>query len=90
MSIFRKTNGNSLNSLYSQNKEPYVIGICGGSSSGKTTIATNICQNLNVKWASIVKMDSFYKVLSEEEQDAANRGDYDFDSPGNKKFKQPL
>lgn len=62
-------------------REPYVIGICGGSASGKTTVATNICQNINLKWVSIVNLDSFYKVLTEEQHDAANRGEYDFDSP---------
>ena len=45
-------------------KEAFVIGICGGSASGKTTVAQNIVQKLNVPWVTLLCMDSFYKVLS--------------------------
>lgn len=73
-----------------QHKEAYVIGICGGSGSGKTTVASNISQNIKLKWVSIVSLDSFYKVLSEEQHDIANRGEYDFDSPGTQFHSQTL
>ena len=39
-----------------------LIGICGGSASGKTTVARNIIQALDVQWVSLLSMDSFYKV----------------------------
>ncbi|VDN99594.1 unnamed protein product [Rodentolepis nana] len=59
----------------------FVVGICGGSSSGKTTVAQKIIEKLNVSWVSILSMDSYYKVLSEEEKLLAKEGRYDFDHP---------
>ena len=40
----------------------YVLGICGGSASGKTTVAKKIIEALDVPWVSLLSMDSFYKV----------------------------
>lgn len=45
-----------------QTIEPFVIGICGGSASGKTTVAKKIIEALNVPWVTLLSMDSFYKV----------------------------
>jgi uridine kinase len=45
-----------------QINEPLVVGICGGSASGKTTVAKKIIEELNVQWVSLLSMDSFYKV----------------------------
>jgi uridine kinase len=64
-----------------QMKEALVIGLCGGSASGKTTVAKKIIEDLNVQWVSLLSMDSFYKVLSPDEHDAANRNEYNFDHP---------
>lgn len=58
-----------------------MVGLCGGSASGKTTVAKRIIEELNVQWVSLLSMDSFYKVLSEEQHEAANRNEYDFDHP---------
>lgn len=43
-------------------KEAFVIGVCGGSASGKTTVAQRIVEKLNVPWVTLLSMDSFYKV----------------------------
>lgn len=64
-----------------QMKEALVVGLCGGSASGKTTVAKRIIEELNVQWVSLLSMDSFYKVLSEEQHELANRNEYDFDHP---------
>jgi len=40
----------------------FAIGICGGSASGKTTVATKIIESLDVPWVTLLSMDSFYKV----------------------------
>ncbi|KAI8425914.1 hypothetical protein MSG28_004921 [Choristoneura fumiferana] len=46
-----------------QEVEPFLIGICGASASGKTTVAAKIIESLNIPWVTIVSMDSFYKVV---------------------------
>jgi len=38
------------------------IGLCGGSASGKTTVARKIIEALDVPWVVLLSMDSFYKV----------------------------
>ncbi|XP_047244645.1 uridine-cytidine kinase-like 1 isoform X3 [Girardinichthys multiradiatus] len=62
-------------------KEAFVIGLCGGSASGKTTVANKIIEALDVPWVVLLSMDSFYKVLNKEEQELAARHEYNFDHP---------
>ncbi|XP_026174032.1 uridine-cytidine kinase-like 1 isoform X2 [Mastacembelus armatus] len=62
-------------------KEAFVIGLCGGSASGKTTVANKIIEALDVPWVVLLSMDSFYKVLSKEEQELAAKNEYNFDHP---------
>lgn len=62
-------------------QEPFIIGISGGSASGKTTVATNIIKQLDVQWVTLISMDAFYRVLNEEQHEAATRNDYNFDHP---------
>jgi hypothetical protein len=47
-----------------QQAEPCFIGICGGSASGKTTVAKAIIEALHVPWVTLLSMDSFYKVIA--------------------------
>ncbi|NXI25284.1 UCKL1 protein, partial [Sterrhoptilus dennistouni] len=54
---------------------------CGGSASGKTTVATRIIEALDVPWVVLLSMDSYYKVLDEGQQALAARSDYNFDHP---------
>lgn len=61
--------------------EPFVIGICGGSASGKTSVAKKIIEELDVPWVTLLSMDSFYKVLSEDAHKLAQNNDYNFDHP---------
>lgn len=62
-------------------KEAFVIGLCGGSASGKTTVANKIIEALDVPWVVLLSMDSFYKVLNKEQQELAARNEYNFDHP---------
>ncbi|XP_048758602.2 uridine-cytidine kinase-like 1 isoform X2 [Ostrea edulis] len=62
-------------------KEAFVIGLCGGSASGKTTVARKIIEALDVPWVSLLSMDSFYKVLGSKEHEQAERNEYNFDHP---------
>ena len=51
--------------------EPFVFGVCGGSASGKTTVANKIISELGVPWVTLLSMDSFYKVLNENQHQQA-------------------
>lgn len=65
----------------SQSREPFFIGICGGSASGKTTVAKSIIELLDVPWVTLLNMDSFYKVLNEDQHHQALENNYNFDHP---------
>lgn len=60
----------------------YVVGIAGGSASGKTSVAREILKKLpNVPWVAIVSQDAYYKSLSPEQHKLAHQEQYDFDHP---------
>ncbi|ORX53580.1 uridine kinase [Hesseltinella vesiculosa] len=59
----------------------YMIGVAGGSGSGKTSVSERILKNLNVPWVVIISMDSFYNVLSPEQSVLAHKNMFDFDHP---------
>lgn len=62
-------------------KKKKCLGICGGSASGKTTVAEKIIESLGVPWVTLLSMDSFYKVLNEKQHEIADRNEYNFDHP---------
>ncbi|KAI9598087.1 uridine kinase [Syncephalis fuscata] len=64
-----------------QNCDCYVIGVAGGSASGKTSVSRRIIQILNVPWVIIVSMDSFYNALNPEQSAKAFQNMYNFDHP---------
>ncbi|XP_073165054.1 uridine-cytidine kinase-like 1 isoform X5 [Lepidochelys kempii] len=64
-----------------QSKEAFVIGLGGGSASGKTTVARMIIEALDVPWVVLLSMDSFYKVLTKQQQEQAASNDFNFDHP---------
>ena len=66
---------------HGQLKEAFIIGLCGGSASGKTTVAKKIISELGVPWVIILSLDSFYKVLTHEQHEAACNNEYNFDHP---------
>ena len=60
----------------------YVIGIAGGSASGKTHVATSILRQLNhIPTCLILSQDSFYNKLNAEKNAMAHRNELDFDAP---------
>lgn len=61
--------------------QAYIIGIGGGSASGKTRVAQEVLKSLGVPWVLVVSQDNFYKTLSPEESAAARASNHDFDSP---------
>ena len=63
-------------------KSSYLIGVCGGSASGKTTVARNIIEGIDIPWVVLLSMDSFYKgITTEADKKLAATGDYNFDHP---------
>uniref|UniRef100_G3U5J8 Uridine-cytidine kinase n=1 Tax=Loxodonta africana TaxID=9785 RepID=G3U5J8_LOXAF len=64
-----------------QSKEAFVIGLGGGSASGKTTVARMIIEALDVPWVVLLSMDSFYKVLTRQQQEQAAHNNFNFDHP---------
>lgn len=60
-------------------RQAYVIGVAGGSASGKTSVATRILTRLNVPTVAVVSQDSFYKPLTPEQSKLAFENNWDFD-----------
>ncbi|MQL68001.1 hypothetical protein Taro_000229 [Colocasia esculenta] len=60
-------------------RQPFVIGVAGGSASGKTTVCDMIIEQLHDHRVVLVHQDSFYHNLSEEELTRVN--EYNFDHP---------
>jgi uridine kinase len=68
-------------------KEPFLIGVAGGISSGKSSVCKKIIEELAVlnkdleKRVLVISLDSFYKRLSEEDRLRAERHDINLDHP---------
>ena len=59
--------------------QAFIIGITGGSASGKTSFAEQILKMLPNQRVAIVSQDNFYRGLTPEEQPTA--ADFNFDHP---------
>ena len=61
---------------------PYIVGVAGGSASGKTSIAKEVIRLLpNIPWVAIVSQDAFYRPLTPEQIKMAFNQNFDFDHP---------
>ncbi|XP_057983211.1 uridine kinase-like protein 5 isoform X2 [Malania oleifera] len=60
-------------------KQPFVIGVAGGTASGKTTVCNMIIAQLHDQRVILVNQDSFYHSLSDEQIGKVN--EYNFDHP---------
>ncbi|CAH9115706.1 unnamed protein product [Cuscuta europaea] len=63
----------------SVHKQPFVIGVSGGTASGKTTVCDMIIQQLHDHRVVLVNQDSFYRGLTPEELKHVH--EYNFDHP---------
>lgn len=60
----------------------YLIGIAGGSASGKTRVAQSLLKELEASNnIVVVSQDNFYKSLSAEDSELAFESNYNFDEP---------
>ncbi|XP_026882835.1 uridine-cytidine kinase 1 isoform X2 [Electrophorus electricus] len=67
---------------------PFLIGVSGGTASGKSTVCAKIMELLGQnkvdhrqRKVAIVSQDCFYRVLTPEQKTKALKGQYNFDHP---------
>ncbi|XP_062333469.1 uridine-cytidine kinase 1 [Osmerus eperlanus] len=67
---------------------PFLIGVSGGTASGKSTVCAKIMEMLGQnkvdhrqRKVAIVSQDSFYRVLTPDQKAKALKGQYNFDHP---------
>jgi uridine kinase len=58
---------------------PFLIGVAGGSSSGKTTVAERLAELAGTRHLALIKLDSYYVDLAD--RPLAERETFDFDHP---------
>ena len=58
---------------------PFLIGVAGGSSSGKTTVAERLAELAGTAHLALLKLDSYYVDLSD--RPLAEREAFDYDHP---------
>jgi uridine kinase len=62
-----------------KNKQPVVIGICGGSGSGKTTLLRRVAEEFSHLNPALFTMDNYYHPIEQQQLDA--NGIVNFDLP---------
>ncbi|XAR51929.1 Uracil phosphoribosyltransferase [Bertholletia excelsa] len=60
-------------------KQPFIIGVAGGTASGKTTVCDKIILQLRDQRVVLVNQDSFYYSLNDEQLEKVH--EYNFDHP---------
>jgi len=58
---------------------PFLIGVAGGSSSGKTTVAERLAELAGTRHLALLKLDSYYVDLSD--RPLVDRESFNFDHP---------
>ena len=58
-------------------QRPYLIGVAGGSNSGKTTIASRLTELVGNEHLSLIKLDSYYVSKSDEPLEQRAAANYD-------------
>lgn len=66
-------------STYFMNTKPYVIGICGGTASGKTYLLDQLINQFPKGKVCLLSLDNYYKPLEEQLKD--EEGLVNFDDP---------
>ncbi|KAJ6635554.1 Uridine-cytidine kinase [Pseudolycoriella hygida] len=79
-----KTNGTNISEV----KTPFLIGVAGGTASGKSTVCKRIMQQLGQaemdhtqRQVVCISQDSFYRDLTPSEKAKADKGMFNFDHP---------
>ncbi|GAB1599096.1 uridine-cytidine kinase 2-like [Argonauta hians] len=66
--------------------KPFIIGIAGGTASGKSSVCSKIIDQLkdldsDGRQVVVISQDAFYRDLNEEEKKKAVKGEFNFDHP---------
>uniref|UniRef100_A0A1Y1KLT1 Phosphoribulokinase/uridine kinase domain-containing protein n=1 Tax=Photinus pyralis TaxID=7054 RepID=A0A1Y1KLT1_PHOPY len=84
MSEIMKMNGK----LIGEGKTPFLIGVSGGTASGKSTVCKRIMEKLGQvnmdhtkRQVVCISQDSFYRELNSSEIAKAEKGQFNFDHP---------
>ncbi len=97
MKITAKELLENLNTYIKVDKKPFIIGVAGGSGSGKSFIARKICEK--IKDCVLISMDDYIipeKILSSSNWDLPDNWDLDkirkniFDLHSGKKIEKPV
>ncbi|GLG99503.1 Uridine-cytidine kinase [Gryllus bimaculatus] len=74
--------------LNGEGKTPFLIGVAGGTASGKSTVCKRIMEKLGQvdkdhaeRQVVCISQDSFYRELSSAEKGKAEKGQFNFDHP---------
>ncbi|XP_074524549.1 uridine-cytidine kinase 2-A [Halichoeres trimaculatus] len=72
----------------SNTRQPFLIGVAGGTASGKSSVCSKIMELLgqneidhHQRQVAILSQDSFYRVLTPEQKAKALKGQFNFDHP---------
>ncbi|XP_058822827.1 uridine-cytidine kinase isoform X4 [Topomyia yanbarensis] len=83
-----KSNGMRTNGSENGVKTPFLIGVAGGTASGKSTVCKRIMEQLGQadmdhaqRQVVTISQDSFYRELTAAEKARAERGQFNFDHP---------
>ncbi|XP_035778020.1 uridine-cytidine kinase-like isoform X2 [Anopheles albimanus] len=81
-------NGSRANGCADSVKTPFLIGVAGGTASGKSTVCKRIMEQLGQadmdhtqRQVVTISQDSFYRELTDAEKARAERGLFNFDHP---------
>ncbi|KAJ4757142.1 Uridine kinase [Rhynchospora pubera] len=72
-------NSPEISSMENNSKQTFIIGVAGGSASGKTTVCDIITQQLQGQQIIVLSQESFYHGLSEQKLSRVHQ--YNFDHP---------
>ena len=67
-------------------KNPFLVGLAGGSASGKTTLITALQKHFDATQLCVISLDHYYKPLSQQKRD--ENGFVNFDDPEGIDFKR--
>jgi len=75
-------------SLFKMPGKPFLIGVAGGTSSGKTSVCKKIVEHLESticlgnRKVAIINQESFHNHLTKDEMNIVEKNQYNFDHPG--------